>query len=98
VEGALKVLPDGLLKLLLKDLPEPVDEFWEPRYWLPVLPGWLNLLPFALRLKIEVAPTLAAGDANPREPVPPEVRVAAVPLVLVVGSTLREVWVFGSTK
>ena len=75
-----------------------MDEFWEPRYWLPVLPGWLNPLLFALRLEIDAAPFLASGDANPWERVPPEVRVAAVPLVLVVGSTLREVWVFGSTK
>lgn len=75
-----------------------MDGFWKPRYCLPVLPGWLNVLLFALRLTIEVAPTLAAGDANPREPVLPEVRVAAVPLVLVVGSTLREARVVGSMK
>ncbi len=71
---------------------------WKPRYGLPVLPGWLNVLPFALRLKIEVAPILARLDANALEPVRPGVRVAAVPIVLVVGSTLREAWVLGSTK
>jgi hypothetical protein len=75
-----------------------VEGFWELRYCLAVLLGWLIALPFALRLKIDVAPFLASEDANPREPVPPEVRVAAVPLVLVVGSTLREARVVGSMK
>ena len=62
------------------------------------MPGRLNVLPLTLRLKIEVAPILASRDANPGEFVPLWVRVAAVPAVLVVGSTLREVWVFGSMK
>ena len=47
---------------------------------------------------IEEAPILASGDANPREPVRPEVRVAAVPAVLVFGSTLRKAWVLRSKK
>jgi hypothetical protein len=58
---------------------------------------WLDAPLLALRLKIELAPLLASGDENPLEPVPATVR-AAVPVALVVGSTLREAWVFGSTK
>jgi len=54
-----------------------------------VLIAWLDVLLLALRLKIEAAPFLASGDENPLEPVPPRVR-AAVPVALVVGSTLRE--------
>ena len=51
-----------------------------------------------LRLEIDAAPFLASGDANPWERLPSAVRVPAVPVVLVVGSTLREAWVFGSIK
>ena len=102
-----------LLAGVLKVLPEPVDV-------LPLLPGWLNVLPFAvrgvappellpvvpvspadlevcaLRLKMDVAPLLASGDLKPA------IRVAdvlsTIPAVLVVGSTLRKSWVFGSRK
>ena len=48
---------------------------------MPVLPVWLNVLPFTLRLRIEAAPVLAAEDANPRELVPVAVLAAAVPVV-----------------
>jgi hypothetical protein len=60
--------------------------------------GAADLAVARLRLKIEAAPFLASGDTGQRERVPLEVLVTAVPLVLVVGSTLREAWVLGSMK
>jgi hypothetical protein len=58
---------------------------------------WLDALLLALRLKIELAPLLASGDENPLEPVPANERPTP-PVALVLGSILREAWVFGSTK
>jgi len=52
------------------------------------LPGWLNALPFALRLKIDVAPFSGLRGCKSTGTCPPEVR-GRRPLVLVVGSTLK---------
>jgi hypothetical protein len=64
----------------------------------PVPVGAADLAVARLRLKIDAAPSLASGDADPWERVPSAARLAAVPVVLVVGSTLREAWVLGSIK
>jgi hypothetical protein len=58
---------------------------------------WPDVLPLALRLKIELAPFLASGDENPLEPVPANDRPTP-PVALVLGSIREEAWVFGSTK
>jgi hypothetical protein len=60
--------------------------------------GAADLAVARLRLKIDVAPFLASGDADPWKRVPSAARLAAIPVVLVVGSTLREAWVLGSIK
>jgi len=102
-----------LLAEVLKDLPEPVNVLPPLPVWLNVLPvavrgvappnplpavpeGPTDLDVWTLRLKIEVAPFRASGDLRPA------VRVAVafivIPAVLVVGSTRRKSWVFGSRK
>ncbi len=99
--GVPKVLPErvdvlpGLLDWL-KALPFELPEVGPARV-LPLSPvGPADLEVWALRLRMDVAPLIASGDRSPATRV--EEALGAIPAVLVVGSTLRKSWVFGSRK